>query len=245
MARTVFVTGAAQGIGAAIAASFHAGGDNVALLDRSDKVAALAETLDPSRERVFPVVADVDDEASFQEAFAAAVARFGGVDVMVNNAARTAMRSVWEITVSEWDAVMATNLRGTFLGCRIAGAHMRDGGRGGRIINLSSIAGQRGGTATGVHYASSKAGILVMTKVFAQELSKHRVTVNAIAPAAIAGPMVDMLEAQARDNLERSIPMGRFGLDREVAAAAIYLASGDAEFVTGATLDVNGGLFMR
>lgn len=243
--RTAFVTGAAQGIGAAIAKAFHDAGDNVVLFDRSETVKDVTARLDPTGTTAMPLAGNVDDEAAFQAAFAAAVDRFGKVDVMVNNAARTAMGPLWEISVAEWDAVMATNLRGTFLGCRIAGSHMRERGEGGRIINLSSIAGQRGGTATGLHYAASKAGILVTTKVFAQELAAHRITVNAIAPAAIDGPMVESLPERTREGLRRGIPVGRFGHDHEVAAAALYLASDEAAFVTGATLDINGGLFMR
>ena len=134
------------------------------------------------------------------------------------------MGSVWDIGAAEWDAVMATNLRSVFFGCRMAGLRMRARGNG-RIINMASIAGQRGGTATGAHYAASKAGVLVLTKVFAQELAGSGVTVNAIAAAAIAGPMVDAVEPQKRAALERSIPVGRFGHGEEVAAAALYLAS--------------------
>lgn len=245
MARRVFITGAAQGIGAAMAAAFNEAGDDVALLDRSEGVRDVAAALYVRGSRALPIVADVDDEAAIAAAFEAAVTKFGRVDVLINNAARTAMGSVWDIPASEWDAVMATNLRSVFFGCRIAGRHMRGRAGGGRIINMASIAGQRGGTATGAHYAASKAGILVLTKIFAQELAAAGVTVNAIAAAAIAGPMVDAVEPQKRAALERSIPVGRFGQGSEVAAAALYLASDAAAFVTGATLDVNGGLLMR
>jgi 3-oxoacyl-[acyl-carrier protein] reductase len=245
MARSVFITGAAQGIGSAMAAAFNNAGDDVALLDRSEGVHNVAAALDESGSRVLPITADVDDEGAIAAAFEAAATKFGRVDVMINNAARTAMGSVWDIPASEWDAVMATNLRSVFFGCRIAGRHMRGRASGGRIINMASIAGQRGGTATGAHYAASKAGILVLTKIFAQELAAAGVTVNAIAAAAIAGPMVDAVEPQKRAALERSIPVGRFGQGNEVAAAALYLASDAAAFVTGATLDVNGGLLMR
>jgi 3-oxoacyl-[acyl-carrier protein] reductase len=245
MARSVFITGAAQGIGAAMAAAFFAAGDDVALLDKSESVRGVASALDASGERVLPIVADVDDEGAFTAAFEAAARAFGGVDVMINNAARTPMGSVWDVSASEWDAVMATNLRSVLFGCRIAGQHMRARGKGGRIVNMASIAGQRGGTATGPHYAASKAGILVLTKIFAGELAGAGVTVNAIAAAAIAGPMVDAVEPGKRAALEKSIPVGRFGRGGEVAAAALYLASDAAAFVTGATLDVNGGLLMR
>lgn len=240
--RTVFVTGAARGIGAAIAEAFHAAGDNVVLADRNPAVSDTAAGLG---ERALALPLDVADEDAFRAAFAAAVDRFGGVEVMVNNAAQTIQRSVWDIPAAEWDQVMATNLRGTFFGCRIAGAFLRERGTGGRIVNLASIAGQRGGTASGAHYAASKAGIIVLTKVFAQELAPHGVTVNALAPAAIDGPLMAGLDEGLKGRLMAGIPVGRFGRDSEVAAAALYLASDDAGFVTGTTVDINGGMFMR
>ena len=206
MARRVFITGAARGIGAAMAAAFHEVGDHVALLDRSEGVREVAAALDESGSRVLSIVADVDNEGAIAAAFEAAATKFGRIDVMINNAARTAMGSVWDIPASEWDAVMATNLRSVFFGCRIAGKHMRGREGGGRIINMASIAGQRGGTATGAHYAASKAGILVLTKIFAQELAAAGVTVNAIAAAAIAGPMVDAVEPQKRSALDAIDP---------------------------------------
>lgn len=241
--RTVFVTGAARGIGAAIAKTFHAAGDNVVLTDRDPAVHDTSAGLGDGRALALPL--DVEDEDAFAAAFAAAIAHFGGVDVMVNNAAQTIQRSVWDIPAAEWDAVMATNLRGTFFGCRIAGAFLRDRGTGGRIVNLASIAGQRGGTASGAHYAASKAGIIVLTKIFAAELAPHGVTVNALAPAAIDGPLLAGLDDAVKTRLRSGIPVGRFGLDREVAAAALYLAGADAGFVTGTTIDINGGMFMR
>lgn len=241
----VVVTGAAQGIGLAVSTAFAQAGFSVAMMDRADAVTASAAAIDPDGGSTLPIVVDVDNETRFQQAFDRAASAFGGVCVMVNNAARTTMQSVWDIEADTWDAVLRTNLRGTFFGCRIAGRHMRDRGKGGRIINMASIAGQRGGTATGADYAASKAGILVLTKIFAQELAGHAVTVNAIAPAAIDGPMVGALSEERRNGLRGAIPVGRFGLDSEVAAAAVYLARREAAFMTGATLDINGGLFMR
>lgn len=241
----VVVTGGAQGIGAAVANAFIAAGSPVAMMDRSDAIADKAFELDPTGRLAVPYAVDVDDEKAFAEAFDAAAAAFGRVRVIVNNAARTTMQSVWQIDAQTWDGVLRTNLRGTFFGCRIAGRHMRERGLGGRIINMASIAGQRGGTATGADYATSKAGILVLTKIFAQELAGDRITVNAIAPAAIDGPMISALSEEKRKTLEKSIPMGRLGLDSEIADAVVYLSGPKAAFITGATLDINGGLFMR
>jgi 3-oxoacyl-[acyl-carrier protein] reductase len=148
-----------------------------------------------------------------------------------------------ELDDAEWDDVMATNLRSVFVGCQLIAPIMRSQ-RYGRIINHASIAGQQGGTVTGPHYAAAKAGIIVLTKIVARELAADGVTVNAIAPAAIAGPAMDELPVDA-SALPQMIPVGRVGSPSEVAAAVSFLASSEASYITGATLDINGGLFMR
>jgi 3-oxoacyl-[acyl-carrier protein] reductase len=242
--QTAFVTGAAQGLGAAIAEHLFKSGRNIVLADIDPGVADTAKTLDPAGKRVIALQLEVRDEYAFQCAFGAAIARFGAVDIMVNNAARTAIRSLWDITQEEWDDVLAINLRGAFFGCRIAGAHMRER-RKGRIINLSSIAGQQGSLATGAHYPASKAGILVLTKIFAQELAPFSVTVNAIAPSAIYGPVAASAPPEKIAAILDSVPLRRLGDPGEVAAAVLYLASEGAGYTTGATLDINGGRLMR
>jgi 3-oxoacyl-[acyl-carrier protein] reductase len=166
------------------------------------------------------------------------------VDILVNNAARTAGGSVWEIDADEWDDVLAVNLRGVLFGCQIAGPPMREQGFG-RIVNLASLAGQQGGLVTGAHYAASKAGIVVLTKILARELAPHGVTVNAVSPAAISGPVMDALPSGRVEELARTIPVGRVGRPEEVGALIAFLASDEAGYITGATLDINGGLFMR
>jgi 3-oxoacyl-[acyl-carrier protein] reductase len=191
-------------------------------------------------ERARAIECDVRSKESLRRAIQAA----GDVDVMVNNAARTVSRPFWEIEEEEWEDVLAVNLRGVFFGCQLAGAHMRERGRG-RIINLSSLAGQQGGTVAGAHYAASKAGIIVLTKIVAQELAPHGVTVNAIAPAAVRTPVMDEMPADRLETVRQRIPVGRFGEAEEVAALAVFLASEEAAYITGATLDINGGLLMR
>jgi 3-oxoacyl-[acyl-carrier protein] reductase len=168
----------------------------------------------------------------------------GEIDVMVNNAARTVSGPFWEIPQDEWDDVLAVNLRGVFFGCQLAGEHMRERRRG-RIINLASLAGQQGGTVAGAHYAASKAGIIVLTKIVAQELAPYGVTVNAIAPAAVRTPVMDDMPPDRLEAVRQRIPVGRFGEAEEVGALAAFLASDEAGYITGATLDINGGLVMR
>jgi len=238
--RVAFVTGAGQGLGAAIARGLVEAGARVVLADIDlGKVQSVAASMDG-----LALPLDVRDDRAFTECFDKAVAHFGAVDIMVNNAARTPTTSIWDITPQEWDEVLAINLRGSFFGCRIAGRHMRGRGEG-RIVNLTSMAGQQASTATGAHYAASKAGLLALTRSFAQELAPHGVTVNALAPAAILSPALEAMGPERQQTVKAGIPLGRFGLPEEVAAAVVYLASPAAAFMTGATLDLNGGRFMR
>jgi 3-oxoacyl-[acyl-carrier protein] reductase len=236
--RTAIVTGAAQGLGEAIARALHARGATVVLADLN--VEGAEDVAASLGERARAVECDVRSKESLRRVLEEA----GEVDVMVNNAARTVSRRFWEIEEDEWDDVLAVNLRGVFFGCQLAGEHMRERGRG-RIINLSSLAGQQGGTVAGAHYAASKAGIIVLTKIVAQELAPHGVTVNAIAPAAVRTPVIDQLPADRLEAVRQRIPVGRFGEPEEVGAMAAFLASDEAGYITGATFDINGGLLMR
>ena len=240
--KVALVTGAARGIGEGIAVRLAAQGARVVVTDvdaaGAAAVAAKIGASAVSREL------DVRDRASFADAVGATLARFGSLDILVNNAALVIRRPFFEIDDAEWDDVLAVNLRGVFLGCQLAGAHMREQG-GGRIVNLSSLAGQQGSAVNGVHYGASKAGILALTKSIARELAPFGVTVNVVAPSTIGGPQVDALEPAIRDGLLRSIPVGRIGRIDEVATLVAYLASDEAGYVTGATFDINGGSFMR
>jgi 3-oxoacyl-[acyl-carrier protein] reductase len=245
VARTAIVTGAAQGLGEAIARALHRQGHSVVFADVRDEAArAAAATIDPNGERAIGVWIDVRDRASFERVFADAIARFGRVDVLVNNAATTVSRPFFDIEQDEWDDVLAVNLRGVLFGCQIAGLHMRELGWG-RIVNLASLAGQQGGLVGGAHYSASKAGIIVLTKIAAVALAPHGVTVNAVAPAAIDGPVMASLSPERVAELASRIPVGRIGRPEEVAALVAYLVSDEAGYATGATFDLNGGLFMR
>ncbi len=244
--RVAVVTGAGAGLGMVLAAGLHAAGYRVALADKdAPAAAAAAAALDPSGTTAVALELDVRDKPAWEQALGSVLTRWGAVQVLVNNAAMTVARPVMEIGPEEFDAVLAVNVRGTFLGCQVFGAHFRDLGHG-RIVNLASLAGQNGGTSTGAHYAASKGAILTLTKVFARDLAPGGVTVNAIAPGPLDTPMVHRTVPPERlAGLKANIPVGEIGDPRFIAALVVQLASPEAAFTTGATWDVNGGLYMR
>jgi len=241
MTQVAVVTGGAHGLGEHIVRRLHAGGYQVAVTDLDG---AAAETL--AKElgtRGYHV--DVSDRIALTRLLADVLADFDDVHVLVNNAARTQATPLFEITPEELAAVMAVNLGGTFTACQIFGAYFAGQGYG-RIVNMASLAGQNGGTATGGHYASSKGAILSATKVFARELAGKGVTVNAVSPGPQDSPMVRSIVGE--DNIEdfaRNIPVGRLGNPAFIAEMVALLASPDAACVTGACWDANGGLYLR
>jgi 3-oxoacyl-[acyl-carrier protein] reductase len=243
--RAAIVTGAGRGLGEAIAIELAGRGARVLLADiDADAAERAAASIRDSGGEAESAALDVADWAAVHQLVADFTARAERLDVFVNNAARSVARSFWEIDPAEWDDVMAVNLRGVVAGCRAAGAVMREA-KWGRIVNLASLAGQQGGINGGAHYAASKAGIVVLTKVVAAELAGSGVTVNAIAPAAIEGPVFDALPTTRQEAIAAQIPVGRAGRPEEVAATVAFLASERAAYITGTTIDVNGGLFMR
>jgi len=234
--QTAIVTGAARGIGEAIARRLHADGYQVAIADVDlDGAKSVADDLGT---RAFEH--DVRELASWE----GLLGQLDDVHVLVNNAARTEFRSFFEIDLDEWDDVFATNLRGTYLGCRVVGPAMRERGAG-RIVNLASDAAFAASGGSGAHYAASKAGVVAVTRRAATELAPYGVTVNAVAPAAIDGPLAREVLRDRLDEKLADIPVGRLGRPEEVAALVSFLVSDDAGYLTGATLDVNGGVLMR
>lgn len=240
-AQVAVVTGGAHGLGEHIVRRLHTGGYRVAVADLDGAAAvALAKELGG---RGYAV--DVSDHTALKRLLADVLTDLGGVHVLVNNAARTQATPLFEITPEELEAVMAVNLTGTFTACQIFGAYLAEQGYG-RIVNMASLAGQNGGTATGGHYASSKGAIISATKVFARELAPKGVTVNAVSPGPQDSPAVRAIVGE--DNIEafaRNIPVGRLGNPAFIAEMVALLASPDAACVTGACWDANGGLFMR
>jgi 3-oxoacyl-[acyl-carrier protein] reductase len=212
MTRTALITGAAQGLGAAIARALNASGIRVVVSDiDADAVAALAHELDFSGQTAVGVVLDVRRQEDFERALAAMIERWGQADVLVNNAVVTAVKPALDISPDEFDAVMAVNVRGTFIGCQVFGRHFKAAG-GGRIVNIASLAGQNGGAATGAHYAASKGAVITLTKVFARDLAPFGVTVNAVAPGPLDLPSVHaLLPVDRLAAMVGTIPAGHLG----------------------------------
>jgi 3-oxoacyl-[acyl-carrier protein] reductase len=187
---------------------------------------------------------DLRSIAAIDEFTAEVQEAWGHVHVVVNNAGVCPWTPWDEITVDEWDAVLETNLRGTFRMLQQVVPLVRAATGDRCIVNLASVAGQTGGIATSIHYAASKGGVLAMTRSFARLLAPEGIRVNAVAPGPIETAMTDALEDERRAKLAGGVPLGRFGTVAEVAAAVVLLASPEAGFTTGATYDVNGGLLI-
>ena len=238
--KTALVTGASGGIGGAIATALHGAGATVALSGtRVDPLNALAAELG---ERAHVVPCNLSDREAVKALPGQAIEAMGGLDILVNNAGVTKDNLFMRLKDEEWDQVLEINLTSTMMLMRAVMRPMMKA-RGGRIINISSIVGVTGNPGQ-ANYAASKAGVIGMGKSVAQEVASRGITVNAIAPGFIITAMTDVLTDEQKATLLSGVPMGRMGTSEEIAAAALYLASAEAGYVTGQTLHVNGGMAM-
>lgn len=238
--KRVVVTGGARGIGADIATRLHGDGASVALLDRLvDEGEMLADELGGAFHHV-----DLEDPGSTREAMTAAVHGLGGIDILINNAGILALTPLLDITVDEWDRMFDINTRAMLVTTQIAGRAMRDSGSGGKIVNLASMAGKTGGAGQ-AHYAASKAAVIALTRVAALELGEYGVTVNCLCPGYV---LTDMGAATRTDSdvatWSTYSPLGRLGQAADVAGVAAFLASSDADYLTGQAINVCGGMHM-
>jgi len=233
--RTAFVTGASRGIGLACAQALASTGARVILAARD---AAKLEAASAAIPGSTWVTLDMSSQESIKEAFAKA----GPVDILVNNAAVTKDGLALRMKKDDWDAVLTTNLTGAFLAIQqVMQGMMKE--RWGRIINISSIVGETGNPGQ-ANYVASKAGLIGLTKSLAQEIASRNITVNAIAPGFIDTDMTAVLSDQLKQNMLAHIPLKRFGKPEDIAAAVKFLASEEAGYITGAVLNVNGGMYM-
>lgn len=240
------VTGAAGGMGQYIARQLHHDGNKVYLADIDvQKAQEVAQDLSPDGLTAKAIHLDVSTRASFLEALAQMQDQWGTPTILVNNAAVTKVADLMTLDTEDFNEVLTVNVSSAFMGCQIIGAAMAEQGYG-RIINMASLAGQNGGTATGAHYAASKGSILTITKIFAKEFAARGVTVNAISPGPHDLPIVrQTIPEEKFDAVISGIPVQRLGSPGFIAKTVALLADESASFVTGACWDINGGLYPR
>ncbi len=241
--KTALVTGASQGIGRAIAGRMAAQGARVIVASRSlDKLEALAQEIRKAGGHAHALPIDLSRPAGVAEELAALGAEKGEVDILVNNAGITRDGLVLRMRLEQWEDVLRTNLTGSFAVTRtLVRGMLRK--RWGRIIFISSVSGLMGNVGQ-ANYAASKAGMIGFAKSLAREFGGRNITANVIAPGFIETAMTAELGEGVREELSRNIAMRRFGTSEDVAAAAVYLASGEAGYVTGNVINVSGGMYM-
>jgi 3-oxoacyl-[acyl-carrier protein] reductase len=236
--KKVFITGAASGIGRATAERFYAEGSELVLIDIPTLEVAGLAALFPNKMTYIQ-----GDVTSLETQNIIKAEMIKGIDVIVNNAGITRDATIAKMTDEQWDAVIAVNLTAIFKLTRLAAAQMKAQGRGGVILNAASIVAHYGNFGQ-VNYTATKAGVIAMSKTLAKELGKDQIRVNAVAPGFISTPMVAKMPEKILAMMEEKSPLRRLGMPEEIAAAYAFLASDDAKYITGTTLNVDGGTIL-
>jgi 3-oxoacyl-[acyl-carrier protein] reductase len=240
--KTVIVTGSARGLGYAMAKAFAARGANVMVSGTGESVHAVVDELKGLGYKVAGFVGDLRSPEAAQGLIDKTIEAFGTVDVLINNAGVVCDKPLVRMEEADWDKVIETNLKGTFL-CTKAALKIMMKKRSGRIINMTSVVGLMGNVGQ-ANYAASKAGLIGFTKSIAKEYGGRGITCNAIAPGFIETQMTDSLPEGVKELYLKSIPLGRYGTPEEVAELAVFLASDSAQYITGQVINIDGGLYM-
>lgn len=242
--KKALVTGASRGIGRAIALALAAEGADVAVNYAGSEAAAkeVAAEIEAMGRKAFVIQADISSNAAATEMIDKVVAEFGRIDILVNNAGITRDGLLMRMKEEDWDAVLTTNLKGVF-NCTKASIKYMMKQRAGHIVSISSVVGLMG-NAGQANYAAAKAGVIGFTKAVAKEVAARGITVNAVAPGFIQTDMTKVLSEKVVEGMKASIPLARLGNPEDIAKAVVFLASDDASYITGQTLNVDGGMVM-
>jgi len=241
--KVALITGGARGIGRAIALAFAKEGADIIVADvNQEEAEKTVGDIQSLARKSLAIQLDVTAYAKVEEAVNKILDKFGKVDILVNNAGITKDNLLLRLTESDWDAVINVNLKGTF-NCTKAASKAMVKQRSGKIINIASVIGIIG-NAGQANYSASKAGIIALTKTSAKEFASRNINVNAIAPGFIQTEMTAKLPEEIKQKMKEAIPLSRFGSPEDVAAVCVFLASEDADYITGQTIVVDGGMVM-
>lgn len=242
--KVALVTGAGRGLGKAIAMRLSEEGAKVVIADLAEESCrAVQEEIAKKGGEALAIACDVGKREQVEPLFAKIVEAFGTIDILINNAGITRDALLNDLTDDQWDAVMNVNLKSMFLCTQLATRIMSEQKASGKIVNIASIAGEMGNPGQ-TNYAASKAGVIGMTKSLAKELAKKNICVNAIAPGFIDSEMTQAVPDKVKEYFIKQIPLGRMGKPAEIAAACVFLASSEADYITGQVLRVNGGWYL-